>query len=144
MKTMLAGLAVAFALTGCASIVSGTHKNITINSTPPGATATIYNKRGALVRAMSTPCVVSLRRGDGYWVPARYKVNVEKEGYNPQTFEIGPATNFWVLGNLPFGWIGLAGLLFFEPSTGAMYMLSPAEINASLVPDDSVKIKSKS
>ena len=143
MKTKLTALAIVCALSGCASIVSGSRKNITINSNPPGATATIFDKRGARVQEMATPCVASLRRGDGYWVPARYKVNVEKAGFKPQVFTIEPQPNFWVIGNVPFGLLGAAGLLFVEPTTGAMYMLAPSEINASLVPVESGKPKRK-
>ena len=77
-------LAVAFAaLSGCATLVHGPYQDVTIDSNPPGAKATVsaqLSERGPGFvdkekQVITTPSTVRLRRDN------TYRVEVEKEGY---------------------------------------------------------------
>lgn len=113
---------------GCASIVDGRPKKITINSEPAGATVKVIDKSGAEVATGSTPTTIPLKRGAGYFKPASYRVIVTKEGHRPVEVAITGKMNGWYIGNLGFG--GLLGMLVVDPLTGAMWTLEPKEINA--------------
>lgn len=74
-----------------------------------------------------TPAPITLRRGDGYFVPAHYSVHVHKDGYEPQTVEFGTSTTanyWWNLAWFPLltPWPPIA-MLVVDPLTGAMYDL---------------------
>ena len=119
-------------LSGCASIVSGSRKNVAIDSNPSGAHVSITDEKNREVASLTTPCVANLKRSRGFYVPANYVATIEKRGYETQQVEIKPTGNPWSLGNLAFG--GLIGLLIVDPATGAMFGLTPSEINAELAP----------
>jgi hypothetical protein len=119
-------------MSGCASIMSGSRKNITINSNPPGAHVSVADKNGAEVASLTTPCVANLKRGAGYFSGASYVAKIEKPGYQSQEVKIQATANPWTLGNIVFG--GVIGLLIVDPVTGGMFMLTPAEIEAQLQP----------
>jgi len=121
-----------FSLSGCASIMSGSRKNISINSNPPGAHVSVADKNGAEVASLTTPCVASLKRGSGFFTGARYVAKIDKPGYQTQEFKIDSTANPWMLGNVVFG--GVIGLLIVDPVTGGMYTLTPSEIEAQLQP----------
>lgn len=118
-------------MSGCASIMSGTRKNVTINSNPPGAHVSVADKKGREVASLTTPCVANLKRSSGLFVGASYVATIEKTGYQTQQVKIGPTANPWVLGNVLIG--GIVGILIVDPITGAMFGLTPTEINAQLV-----------
>jgi hypothetical protein len=78
------------ALSGCATLVHGPYQEVTIDSNPPGAKATLSaqsSERGPLFidkekQVITTPSTVRLRRDN------TYRVEVEKDGYKI-------ATNRW-------------------------------------------------
>jgi hypothetical protein len=116
---------------GCASIIRGSNQVVAFKSNPPEAKFKIYDNNGELIVNNTTPNVVTLKRGNGYFKKKSYKVVVEKEGYQTMEFQIEGKVNGWYLGgNLIFG--GLIGYLIVDPLTGAMWTLSPEEINATL------------
>lgn len=125
-------LTLAVSMTGCASIFSGGSKKVTFNSNPPGAQVRVVNEKGQQVAALVTPGVARLDRGAGFFSGANYVANIEKSGYQPQKVSINPTLNGWYIGNLVFG--GIIGLFIVDPATGAMFNLSPAEVNSQLVP----------
>ncbi len=125
-------LAAVISISGCASIISGTHKNVSLDSNPPGAHVTIKDDKSREVASLTTPCVASLKRGAGYFVGAHYIATIEKSGYQTQQVNIHPTGNGWSFGNLVFG--GLIGLLIVDPATGGMFNLSPDEVTVQLVP----------
>lgn len=120
------------ALSGCASIVGDKDQTIAFNSTPSQAEILITDETSKKVFAGTTPTTVTLKKADGtYFGGKTYTVNISKDGFDPRTLTINSTPNGWyVAGNLLFG--GLVGWLVVDPLTGAMYNLSPSEIDASL------------
>ncbi|MGI8603295.1 MAG: hypothetical protein ACR2OZ_09880 [Verrucomicrobiales bacterium] len=112
--------------------MSGPRKNVSINSNPPGAHVSVADKKGREVASLTTPCVANLKRSAGFFIGASYVATIEKPGFQTQEFKIGPTGNPWTLGNILVG--GLVGILIVDPATGAMFGLTPTEINAQLVP----------
>ena len=120
------------ALTGCATIVGDKEQTITLNSNPTNANVSITDERGVETFAGSTPTTLQLKKSDGsYFGGKTYTVAINKEGYDPRQFTIESKANGWYIGgNIIFG--GLVGWLVVDPLTGAMYNLTPSEINADL------------
>jgi len=129
-------LAAILSLSSCASVMSGSHKNVRIESNPPGAQITIRNTQGMEIQRLNTPAIASLRRSSGFFVPASYIATLEKPGYRTVEYSITPYVNPWYFpGNLLFGGGGaLIGLIIVDPATGGMYGLTPSQIHAELVP----------
>jgi hypothetical protein len=117
--------------TGCATIISGRHADVAINSNPSDAHVTVRDRRGMTVAEATTPAVLPLKRGDGFFRKARYTATIEKPGYQPTQVAIDSKLNPWVAGNIVFG--GVAGLVV-DPYTGAMWKPNPNEIQLALAP----------
>jgi len=118
-------------LSGCASIVDGRPKTVTVISNPPGAKLIVADARGNKLSENTTPASISLKRSDGYFVPAKYKLTFEAPGYYPQEVTLKATVNGWYFGNFVLG--GAIGLLAVDPATGAMWTFSPNQINRNLV-----------
>ncbi|WP_445001193.1 PEGA domain-containing protein [Halomonas mongoliensis] len=129
---LAAALAAAMTMTGCATIVGDKEQSISINSTPSQAKVLITDESSREVYAGETPTTVQLRKSDGsYFGGKTYTVQISKEGYQERSLTIDSRPNGWYIGgNLVFG--GVIGWLIVDPLTGAMYNLSPDQINASL------------
>jgi len=106
---------------GCASIVSKSQYPVTIKSNPSGATVTVTDKRGGEIHQATTPATISLASGAGFFSPARYSFEFQKEGYLPGSASLYAGMDGWYIGNLIFG--GLLGILIVDPATGAMWRL---------------------
>src|SRR4249919_266935 len=76
MIRLLLAAALAAPCVGCASVTRGTTENISISSTPSGATAEVSGLD--VPTTCVTPCVVVAKRS------ADMTVTVNKEGYEPQ------------------------------------------------------------
>ncbi|MCH7330586.1 MAG: hypothetical protein RSA22_14740 [Acinetobacter sp.] len=126
---VMCGIAV-LSLSGCASIMSGSSQTLTFASTPELSNITILNKAGKKVHVGQAPVTVSLKRSSGFFVPEKYTVIFEKEGYETKTVDISAHVNGWYVGNIIFG--GVLGLLIIDPATGAMYSLSTKDTNVVL------------
>ena len=104
MIRLLAVAALVLPCIGCASISRGTTENISISSTPPGATAELSGLDNPT--SCVTPCVVVVKRS------ADITVTVNKEGYEPQvvplTKEIAGSGAAGFAGNVLVG--GLVGM----------------------------------
>ena len=118
-------------ISGCASIVDGGAKTVRINSDPSGAKVSIVDKKGKAVATQTTPASISLKRNSGFFSGEKYKLVFEAPGYYPSETYIQSTVNGWYFGNIIFG--GVLGLLIVDPATGAMWTLSPKEVNWNLV-----------
>jgi len=109
---------VAVMASGCATIAHGARQSVEIMSTPPGAVVMIDgSERGR------TPTVVMLSCKD------HHTMRLELAGYQPYEMQLKRGISGWFFGNIIFG--GLIGIVV-DVSTGAMYKLSPGQIDAVL------------
>lgn len=100
-------------LSGCASIVSGTTDNITVNSDPQGAKCDLKNGEITVANVESTPATVLVRRKADDLI-----VRCSKEGYLNGSSVNNSGLNGWVFGNVAFG--GIIGVII-DSSDGAMF-----------------------
>ncbi len=126
-------------LGGCASIIKGTTQNVSIKSNPTSAGVKVYKSEGGvLVGEGTTPYLVELKRGSGFFSGGRYRVVVEKPGHAKKEIEITASANGWyIAGNLLLG--GLIGWLIVDPATGAMWSLEPDDVTIELGPQQGEK-----
>ena len=137
----ITGLVLCLSFCSCASIFSGGPKKVTINTTPPGARVMIYDKTGKLVTTQQSPAVVPLDRSTGYFAGQEYRIVIEKAGYKPTEVHVRATVNGWYFGNILFG--GLIGMVIVDPITGAMFTLSPDQINQTLTPAQRSTLKKR-
>lgn len=133
--------AVVLGLSGCASIISGKTQTMTFQSTPELSDITILNRDGKKIHVGKAPVTVSLNRGAGFFVPERYTVIFEKEGYEKKEITVSSSLNGWYVGNILFG--GILGLLIIDPATGAMYSLNTKDTNVVLNDLNKEKLQAK-
>jgi hypothetical protein len=105
-------------LGACATIIHGTHQDVSISSAPTGAMVTIDN-----VGSGNTPVIAKLTRKENHIV------RIEMAGYQPLDLTLTHSISGWVWGNIAFG--GLIGLAV-DTIDGGMYKLSPKQLTASL------------
>ena len=125
-----AAVAVMLLASSCASMMLGSTQRIHINSAPPGAAVKVINAAGIKVGIGTTPYVVTVDRGNGYFSATPYRIIVEKQGYTPVEVTLQPKANNWYLvGNIvTFG----VGWLIVDPLTGAMWTLTPEDVSAKM------------
>ena len=123
---------VAFVLTGCASIVSGASQEVVVRSSPEDAHVRVYDSAGMVVWNATTPTRVILDRGDGFFRGARYRIEIEKDGYRSHSVSITSSLNagWYLVGNFFVG--GFVGWLIVDPITGAMWTLRPELVSTTL------------
>jgi hypothetical protein len=117
-------------LGGCASIVHGGPRPVSVASTPAGATVSIYDRDNTLVETNTTPFVAQLPTKYGYFKGQKYRLVFELPAHAPAEVNLEPSLSGWYFGNIVFG--GLIGMLIVDPITGAMYNLSPEKIEQPL------------
>src|SRR5450631_1131777 len=127
MIRLLIAAAIAAPCLGCASVTRGTTENISIATTPAGATAEISGLENPM--ACVTPCVVQAKRN------ADITVTINKDGYEPQTIpltkEIPGAGAAGFAGNILAG--GLIGM-GVDAATGAAQDHKPNPVIVTLQP----------
>jgi hypothetical protein len=127
MIRLVLAAAIALPCIGCASVTRGTTENISISSTPAGATAEITGLD--IPTACVTPCVVVAKRS------ADITVTINKEGYEPQvvplTKEIPGTGAAGFAGNVLAG--GLVGM-GVDAYTGAAQDHKPNPVIVTLQP----------
>lgn len=128
----LGALAVAAALSGCATIIGHPTQTIPVNSTPSDATIRVVDEAGVEIFKGNTPTTMTLPKSTGhYWGKKSFTVTISKDGYETQSVPITASANGWYLaGNLVFG--GLIGYFIVDPLNGNMYTLSPDAVNSTL------------
>lgn len=105
-------------LTGCATIMQGTHQSIGIASNPSNATVWVDR-----AYAGNTPVIVEMSRKDNH------VVRIELEGYQPYEATFSRKLSGWVFGNIVFG--GIIGFAI-DAISGGLYMLTPEQIQAEM------------
>lgn len=127
MKRLFAAALLALPVCGSASVTRGTTENISILSTPPGATADVAGLD--VPTACVTPCVVQAKRN------ADITVTFSKEGYQTQIIPLTkdiPATGAaGFAGNVLLG--GLVGM-GVDAATGAALDHKPNPVDVTLEP----------
>lgn len=133
-------LIVASLLTGgCASIIHGGPRTISVSTQPQGAKATISKDSGEIVSVNTTPFTVALEPKKGYFKGQTYLIKLDLPGYRGTEVSVQPSMSGWYIANLVFG--GLLGLLVVDPLTGSMWNLSPERIEQQLSPAQAQLIK---
>jgi hypothetical protein len=117
--------------TGCASIISGRHADVSIDSYPTNAHVVIHDNKGREVTSLNTPGVVSLKRNRRFFLPARYTAVIAAPGYEAAEVPIRSTVNPWILGNIVLG--GLPGLIV-DNATGAAWQPRESQIHRQLAP----------
>jgi hypothetical protein len=127
MIKLLLAAAIATPCLGCASVTRGTTENISIATTPAGATAEVSGLDTPM--ACLTPCVVQAKRS------ADITVTINKDGYEPLTIpltkEIPGTGAAGFAGNLLAG--GLIGM-GVDAVTGAAQDHKPNPVIVTLQP----------
>ncbi|MFT3946077.1 MAG: PEGA domain-containing protein [Agriterribacter sp.] len=109
----------------CATIISGSRQAVKFNSTPDKAIVLIDE-----VEVGRTPYETKLAR------KREYAVMIKLDGYLPYETKLTKKFNAWYIGNIAIG--GIIGLII-DPITGAIYNLTPKEINAQLQQGTAIK-----
>jgi uncharacterized protein YceK len=124
-------------LSGCASIVAGGHRDINIKSTPSDATVTIQDRESKqIVHKGQTPLIIPLSTRGGYFKSRQYDVTLSKEGYAAKTINIDSFLSGWYAGNVIIWPMAVIGGLIVDPLTGAMWSLTPKNMDAILETPD--------
>ena len=120
---------------GCASIISKSQYPVIIESTPPGASVTIKNKRNHVIHYATTPTIIPLKAGGGC-ARASYTVLFEKDGYESETKRVRSRVDGWFFGNLAFLPLFCSGVVGIgvDALTGAMWKITPSHLHAQLTP----------
>jgi hypothetical protein len=127
------GLAFLGASSGCATIVSGRHADVSFYSNVPNAAVVIRNKQGEQVMVAQTQSKVALKRKDRLIFPAQYTATFVAPGYQPVDVPIKSKVNPWVFGNVAFGYGGLVGLAV-DNATGAAWSPKETSVYQELYP----------
>ena len=139
--TLIALLCAGLISGGCASIVHGGNRNVTIGSDPSGAKASISRAGGEAVSVQTTPCTVSLDPKGGYFKGQSYTLTLELAGYRSATVELRPKLSGWYFGNIVLG--GLIGMVAVDPVTGSMWNIEPDHIEQKLTASQAAIIRNQ-
>jgi hypothetical protein len=104
--------------TACATIMQGGQQPVAVSSTPAGASISVDGQPMG-----NTPATLTLSRKD------THVVSLVLDGYMPYTMTLEKKTSGWAWGNIVFG--GVVGVVV-DASTGALYRLSPANVDANM------------
>ena len=97
-------LSAIFALSGCASLLQGTHEKLTIRTSPAGALCNVYREDEGLLKVILTPGSAYVRRDSD-----PVTIVCKKDGFQESKVELTPSRD--ILGgsggaNEPFANIG--------------------------------------
>ena len=118
-------LSAIFALSGCASLLQGTHEKLTIRTSPAGALCNVYRQDEGLMKVIVTPGAAYVRRDS-----APVTIVCKKDGFQESKIELTP--NRDILGGAggtaqPFANIGFpldaANSAFFDLPDEAQLVL---------------------
>ena len=127
-------------LNGCASIMCGPEKTVSVRSTPPSEFK-IKDSNGQVIVEDTAPTNVTLRRGSGWFQAGNYTVEFEKAGYKNTTAPINQGVEAWYgLGNIVFG--GFIGWVIVDPATGAMWDIKDLHVSMDKLPEKGAQSQS--
>jgi hypothetical protein len=132
--SLLPVLVVALSLLSCATMARGTHEDISVNSSPSGANATLTCSKGE-TKSGVTPLAISIRRNAG-----ECSLKVSKEGFAEETVAVEQGMNgrFWAnfgfLPLVPIGVVTYAGGLGYSQPDNQGRQMGSAMVVAGLVP----------
>jgi hypothetical protein len=129
------------ALSGCATIVHGGPRPISVASSPAGAKVSIYDRSNTLVQTNTTPFVARLPTKYGYFQGQNYRLVFEMPAHATAEVKLQSSLSGWYLGNVIFG--GVIGMLIVDPLTGAMFNLSPEKIDQALTASQAEVIRDR-
>ena len=134
MKRLIAALAAAWMLSGCATIVGSETQDVTLQTQPPGVKFVVQDETGKAVAEGYTPKTVTLMKSNGnYFGKKKYLVMLERQGYVPQTLPLKESANLWyLLGNIPL--LGFPGWLVVDAFYGGMYKIEPERVQTIMNP----------
>jgi hypothetical protein len=92
------GLAAALMLGGCAAIVTGSHQELAINTTPAGADCAIERDGASIGKIQSTPGTAMIER-----TKADLTIVCRKAGYQQASSVVKSGLEPWTYGNLVLG-----------------------------------------
>jgi uncharacterized protein YceK len=125
---------VAFFVSGCATIISGTTQDLPLSLNPPGTEVSVFRWNGELVGGPAvSPGTVRVHRPE--W-DQPYVIRARKNGYCPQYFvttRSSLSAGGWV-SSIVYG-LALPAALFLLPvdlSTGAPNSINPSSLEGSL------------
>ena len=131
--TLLACCCLPTLFTGCASIMCGREQSVSLDSQPRGAEVLVYDSHGEIVFQKTTPCLAHLpRREHEFLHGASYVVLVRKEGFAPVQVPLNGMVNRAYFANILSAGIGY----IVDPVTGAMWTLTPGDVDAKLVSEN--------
>jgi hypothetical protein len=105
-------------MSSCATIVSGSKQNVRFSSNP--STASVFIDE---VEVGKTPFEIKLAR------ISSHSVVLKLDGYQTYQTRLTKSFNGWYIGNILIG--GIIGLII-DPITGAMYNLTPDQVDAQM------------
>ena len=111
-------------LTGCATLVNGTHETLQIRTEPDEVSFSVRDEDGREVASGQTPATISVSRSSGFFQPARYELYLTKPGYIPKTTPISTRVDAWWW----IDWLLVAPSPLVDPFTGAMWDLEDPRI----------------
>jgi hypothetical protein len=117
-------------LTGCATLIDGTHADVPIASEPSGAHYDVLDHQGRVVASGETPGVARLARGRGVFKAGRYELRLAKTGFLPKRTSL--ATRLSALGWLDWFLVLPASLV--DVFTGSCWKLETPPVQ-HLQPD---------
>ncbi len=101
MRNLVLALVVGL-VTSCATIVSDSDYYVTINSDQE-TEIEVKNRKGGIIYMGTTPAVVRLASGSGYFSREIYTIRATRKGYSPTQQIIHADLDGWYFGNISFG-----------------------------------------
>lgn len=121
MRSVVLGLALLVAVSGCATIMAGGPDQVPVSTNPPGATVFVDN-----MPVGTTPTMVTLDREHSGGV-----IRIEMAGFMPITIVRAKSINGWFWANLCFG--GILGIVI-DLVTGDVKAFDDRPIQLGLTP----------
>lgn len=131
-----------FSFNSCATIMSRSTYDISLNTEPSNALVHVLNKKGEVVASGVTPTTVRLKAGDGYFKRASYALHISKDGYESIQYPLTASLDSNYIWNL-FSW-SIWGFLVLDPLTGAMWEFPNNSYLIPLIPKKGYIDKSNS